>query len=166
MKEFSRLSATVVASLLVVALALPAVAADMTVGNFVQKLAREKKLDATDAQTAVDSLAAAGVRLPADLQLNGRLTEGDVARVSRSAGLNVTTARPSAYFDAARVDLFFNTFAYELGPGRGTDGLLADSGDQRSFDDRGGPPFDPFGKGKGKGGTKGKGKGPNFTPTD
>jgi len=164
MKKSSRLGATVVAFVLMVALALPAVAADMTVGSFVQKLAREKNLDATDAQTAVDSLAAAGVRVPADIQLNGRLTEGDVARVSRSAGFNVTTARPSAYFDAARVDLFFNTFAYELGPGRGTDNRSTDSADQRSDVGTGGPPFNPFGKGKGKGGTKGKG--PNFTPTD
>lgn len=166
MKKSGRLNATVVASLLVVVLALPAVAGDMTVGSFVQRLAQEKKLDATDARTAVHSLAAAGVRLPADLPLDGRLTEGDVVRVSRSAGLHVTTASPSAYFDAARVDLFFDTFAYDLGPGRGTDDRTTGSGDQRSFDDRSGPPFNPFGKGKGLGGTKGKGKGPNFTPTD
>jgi len=167
MKRSSRLIAGLFASMLVVTLALPAVADDITTGGFVQKLARQKQLDATDVQTAVDSLAAIGIRLPADLQLNRRLTEGDVTRISRAAGLNVTTARPSAVFDAARVDQFFNTFAYDLGPGNERS---TDSGDQGSHfgGDGNGPPFNPFGKGKGKGDAigQGKGKGLNFTPTE
>ncbi len=84
-----RLGALFVAALLVTA-AVPAFAAsDATVGEFVIKLAKARNLAATDARVAVDALRGIGVRVPADLNYSKRLTEGDVARLSRVFGLNV-----------------------------------------------------------------------------
>jgi hypothetical protein len=94
-------------------------AADMTVGQFVQDLARAKKLNATDPQVAVDSLTAAGVRLPAGLDLSATLTEGDVTKISRAAGLKVRATDPSATFSAEQAELFFGSFAGDLSTGSG-----------------------------------------------
>ena len=171
MRKSGRLSATVLASALVVALALPAVAGEVTVGKFVQRLAQEKNLNATDAQIAVESLAAVGIRLPADLKLNRRLTERDVARIAQASGVNVTTANPSAPFDDDQVERFMVTFSIELGPGLGGEGPGETHGDgdpgnedHGNAQDGGGPAFDPYAKGKG--GSKGKKKGHSVTPSE
>ena len=152
-----RLGALFVAALLVMA-AVPAFAAsDATVGEFVIKLAKSRNLAATDARIAVDSLRGVGVRVPADLNYSARLTEGDVTRLSRSFGLNVTTTTPDNSFTSVQVDAFFATFGEDLGA------RLADDRNTRS-NENSGPPFNPYAKGKG--GDKGMKKGHDFTPTE
>jgi hypothetical protein len=156
MKTISR----VVVIVAVLALALPTFAAsDITVGSFVQKLAQSKNLNATDARIAADSLRAVGVRVPTDLRLTAPLTEGDVARIARAAGLNVSTNRPEANFTGDQVNQFISTFGADL--------ALVGSGDSvsaQNHEDGNGPVFNPYSKGKG--GSKGKKKGHDFTPTE
>lgn len=138
--------------------AVPSQAADeVTIGRFVQELARIKQVDAADVQTAVGSLTGAGVRIPADIDFSGPLTEGDVARLSRLVGLELTTTRPDRLFGARRLDVFFEVFASELQP-RGS----SDESETRG-QPSGGPEFDPYGKGNG--GSKGKKKG-HRSPSD
>jgi len=146
----------------------PALAADVSVGAFVQELARARHLDAATPQGALDSLEAAGLRLPSNLDLGKRLTEQDVSEISRSVGLNLTTSRPGASFSSTQVDQFFESFSGELGVGSGTAGGGATAEENPGQgggpgNGDGGPPFDPFAKGKGK--NKGKGKS-SRTPTD
>jgi hypothetical protein len=152
-----RLGALFVAALLVMA-AVPAFAAsDATVGEFVIKLAKSRNLAATDARIAGDALRGVGVRIPTDLNYSARLTEGDVTRLSRSFGLNVTTTTPDNTFTSAQVDTFFATFSADINT------KLTDSSSTRSSEN-GGPPFNPYSKGKG--GSNGKKKGHDFTPTE
>ena len=165
MSKFKRLG------VLVVALALAAVpalaAASVSVGDFVQGLARAKNLGASDASAAVASLAGVGIRMPAGTDLGRPLTEADVASISRLAGVKVTTTRPDAPFDEQRLQRFFTTFANELGPKTGGETVSTRNGetpDGQSGDAPGnGPGFDPYSKGKG--GSKGKKKG-HRTPSD
>ena len=154
-----RLGALLVAVVLVTA-AVPALAAsDATVGEFVIKLAKSRNLAATDARVAVDALRGIGVRVPADLNYSKRLTEGDVARLSRTFGLNVTTATPDNSFTTDQVDRFFATFGVDIGANL-TDG----SRNETRASENSGPPFNPYSKGKG--GSNGKKKGHDFTPTE
>ncbi len=141
------------------ALAWPASASDeVTVGDFIQRLAQEKHLNSADARIAIESLGEAGIHLPPDLELSTRLTEGDVARISRALGLAVSTNRPGAGFSGQQVDKFFASLRVELT-------LAPDGGDLDSA--RGavsGTQFNPYTKGKG--GSKGKKRGHDFTPTE
>ena len=142
-----------VAALLVTAAVPTFAAGDATVGEFVIKLAKTRNLAATDAGVAGNALRGVGVRVPADLNYSKRLTEGDVALLSRSFGLNVTTATPDTLFTADQVDRFFATFDV---------GITLDEGNAtRARDDL---KFNPCSKGKG--GSKGKKKGHDFTPTE
>lgn len=151
-----RLGALLIA-LALVAAALPALAeSDATVGQFVIRLAKARNLGATDARVAVDSLRGVGVRLPADLDFSKPLTEGDVARLSRAFGVNVTTANPDNTFTNDQVDRFFGAFAVNLQQPVGND--------HTATSDNSGPPFNPYAKGKG--GSKGKKKGHDFTATE
>jgi len=127
------------AVVLLAAAVAPSLAADVTVGQFVQELARAKKLNATDGQIAAESLRTVGVHLPADLRLSNRLTEADVVRISRAAGLLVSTANPEAPFDDEQVDRFFVVFGSELAAPPGDDPIV------EPLD----PAFDPWTKGKG-----------------
>ena len=161
MKSLVRASATVAAALLVVALAAPAVAAEeVTVGQFVQRMASAKNLNSTDALIAADSLRAVGIRLPADLKMGARLTEADVVRISRVAGLRVTSSNPEKVFSSEQVDSFFFAFSSEIGLSSdpreriGTDTVRPYG---EGYGNGWGPPFDPFTKGKGQ--AKGKAKG-------
>ena len=160
MRNGKRFGAVAIALLMAAVLAAPVLAADMTVGRFVQDLARHKNLNASDAPTAVDSLLAVGIRLPAKLDLGRTLTEGDVVDIAQSAGLNVTTSNPSATFDTDKADRFFQSFGSEFVGGNTantTEGDYPHDGGEYGFPGNGnGPPFDPWTKGKGKG--KGKGK--------
>ena len=163
MTYIKRISAVVAVAALCVALTAPVVAAsDITVGNFVQRLAQSKGLAATDARIASDALRGVGVRIPGDLVYANALTEGDVARISRAAGINVRTSNPENLFNTEQVNLFFVSFGDDLGNAVGT--MSDDNPGQGSGpgNGNGGPPFDPFTKGKHG---KGKGKGV-FTPTD
>ena len=72
-------------------------------------------MNATDARIALDSLAAVGVRLPAGIDLNKRLTEADVTTISRLAGLRVSSSNPTDSFDSEEVERFFLAFGSELG---------------------------------------------------
>ena len=154
MRNVKRLGAIAVAVVIAVALAMPAVAKDATVGGFVTGLANAKGLNATSPQIAADSLANVGVRIPSGINFSKRLTEADVAQLSRLAGVNVTTTSPDRVFSDGQVSQFFQTFAGELGRGGKVGGEEADT---RKVD------FDPYSKGKG--GSKGKKKG-HRSPTD
>jgi len=126
-------------AVLLAAIGAPALAAEVSVGQFVQELARAKKLNATDARIAADSLAAVGVRLPAELKLSERLTEADVVQISRAAGLLVSTTNPAAPFDEDQMDQFFVVFGAELESTPPGDPIVEPHT----------PDFDPFSKGKG-----------------
>lgn len=147
----SRLMVTLALGLLVAA---PCAAEDYTVGQFVQRLASKKKVDASSPSVAAASLAAVGTPIPATIDLSKPLTEGDVVEISRSLGLRVTTSRPGTVFDRIRVDRFLGAFAVELGlDDRLTRDGEGEQGDQdEDFGDgMDGPDFDPFSKAKGKG---------------
>ena len=164
MRNLKRLGA--MALVVMLAAVLPALAKDATVGEFIMGLAKTKQVEATDIGSAVDSLARVGVRVPAGLNFSKSLTEADVSRISRLAGLNVTTTTPDQTFDSVQMDRFFVTFSGELGPGKGDDyqARNGETPDGSSGDAPGnGPPFDPYSKGKG--GSKGKKKG-HRSPTD
>jgi hypothetical protein len=140
--RIAKLSVLAVAVLLA-SVALPAFAAsnnDATVATFVQGMARSMNLNATDARIAADSLRAVGVRLPADLELNKRLTEADVVQISQAAGLPVNTSNPEAFFTGDQVDRFFDVFGSEL---TSVGNENADQTPRVAW-------FDPFYKGKGK----------------
>lgn len=155
-----RIGALFVAALLVTA-AVPAIAtSDATVGEFVIKLAKSRNLAATDARVAGDALRGVGVRVPADLNYSKRLTEGDVALLARSFGLNVTTTNPDNSFTSDQVDRFFATFGTDIGSTFDKGGSV----NMPRASENSGPPFNPYAKGKG--GDKGKKKGHDFTPTE
>ena len=175
MRKVNRLAAVAVALILLAAVAAPALAGESDVAGFIQQLARSKNLNATDPAIALDSLRAVGVRLDPDMELQKKLTESDVARISRAAGLLVTTSNPDAYFDENKVDRFFQAFSVELGQNEGSafsttacDSTIENcdnpgQGEGPGTGNGNGPGFDPFGKGRGN--TKGKAK-QSRTPTD
>ncbi len=174
MRNSMRLGTVAIAVVLAVAVAVPAVASEITVGQFVQQLARAKNLNATDAKIAADSLAATGVKLPAGLNYGSVLTEGDVTSIARSAGLNVRTTNPDAVFDSTKADRFFSSFDGELrAESKGSSSLRmrrtkdhnqGNGGDEVDHcADR--PGNNGNGKGCGFGRGKGKGKG-DITPSE
>ena len=137
---------------------VPVEAGEMTVGQFVQQLARAKNLNATDANVASDALAGVGIVLPSSLSYSNVLTEGDVASIARVAGLNVRTANPTAIFGSEKASRFFSSFSSELRTGNKT--YRERKFRKKGKDEDGGEGEDP-GSGKGKG----KGKG-DRTPTE
>ena len=147
------------AFLLAMALIQPSLAgpSDVSVGDFVKRLAQAKNLESTDAEVAVDSLHHAGIALPTDLELSRDLTEGDVARISRALGLAVTTNRPEAGFSGEQVDKFFASFQVEMALTQPGSGLGAAERSPTG-------PFNPYTKGKG--GLKGKKRGHACTPSE
>jgi len=128
----------------------------------VQRLAMAKGLAGTDVGVASNALRGIGIRLPGDLDFRSPLTEGDVALISRAAGLTVRTSNPENSFTSQQTDTFFVSFRDELNDENGM--RSHDNPGQGSGPGNGqsGPPFDPFTKGKHG---KGKGKGV-FTPTE
>ena len=173
MKNLKRFGAVAIALVMALAIAAPASAnSDITVGEFIQQLARAKNVNASSSRAAADSLAAIGVFVPTNLAHGKILTEGDVSVIARSAGLNVRSANPSAPFDSAKTGRFFGSFGRELkqdttgGKDQNTDGSKCgwwqNSGGSENEDEApGGEDEGPSGKGKGKG----KGKN-DMTPTD
>ena len=161
MTIIKRVGAIATVAALCLTLAMPVVAADdITVGQFVKRLAHSKGLVATDARVADGALRGVGVRLPRELDFSRTLTEGDVAIIARAAGLNVRTSNPDSTFDATAVDVFFVNFGSELGGEVASDTNPGDGSGPGNGN--GGPPFDPFTKGKHG---KGKGKGA-VSPTE
>ena len=166
MKNLKRFGAVAIALVMALAVAVPASASnEITVGEFIQQLARAKNLNASNARVAADSLAAVGVFVPSSLAHGKTLTESDVSSIARSAGLNVRSANPEASFDALKTERFFSSFGRELKADRGGQpgqdtkwgSWWADGkGDEGTTEDEG-----PEGSGKGKG----KGKN-DMTPSD
>jgi hypothetical protein len=125
---------------LVLVAAMPVYAdTDVTVGRFIQELARVKNLNATDVRIAVDSLRSVGVRMPEGIKLDQKLTEGDVVEISRAVGLRVSTNNPDSLFTEDQVNSYFKAFSVELGVIGGDDDQ---EGNTRV------PSFDPHSKGK------------------
>jgi hypothetical protein len=129
-------------------LLVPAMAADYTTGDFVKRIAAEKKLAASTANAAVNALQQAGYRLPA-LDLDSSLTEGDVVGISNALGIRVTTSQPGAPFGEAQADGYFAAFSTELGVNIDP---TSDSDDVFGTDKLGnnGNGANPLDKGKGK----------------
>ena len=149
MRNLIRFGAMTVAVLMVAAVVAPTLASsEVTVGRFVQELARHKNLNATDVQIAVDSLRSVGIRLPEGMRLNARLTEGDVVSISRAAGLRVTTSNPNAPFNGEQVQSFMFALSNELADDGATVDTVRPYGEGNGAG--WGPQFDPFSKGKGK----------------
>ncbi len=126
------------ALIVVVGLLAPAMAADsVTVKDFVVRIADAKELPADSCDGATGSLRQAGFNLPV-LDCNSPLTEGDVARISSSIGIRVTTSQPDAAFSSSSMDAFFGAFDDDLSGATGTDTHKEGHG------------TDPLEKGKGK----------------
>ena len=127
MKNACRIAVVAATLLSIVVVASPALAAgssDVTVGQFLQEIAKVNNLSAISGGHAAAALREAGVNLP-HLELNGLLTEGDVAAISKAMGLNVTTSTPQARFDNGQMNQFMSSFSGNLdvgGPGGGLPG--------------------------------------------
>lgn len=102
-----------VAVLVVGVMAAPAFAASVTVGDFVKNVAGAMRLPASDATTAEAALRAAGYSLPR-LDRSAVLTEGAVAAIASSVGLNVASSNPAASFSQAQVDRFMTSMGSNL----------------------------------------------------
>lgn len=141
MKIWSKLGLGVAAA--VVISAMPAMAADYTVGQFLVEVAKVRNIAAVDPASAERGLRQAGVSLPA-LDLNRTLTEGTVAAIATAVGVPVSTSRPDAPFGEGQVDSFISTF----GPSMNSSGAQTDAAGGND----GPPKEDPQpGKGKSKG---------------
>lgn len=114
MKMWNKLGLGVAAA--VVASAMPAMAADYTVGQFLVEVAKAKNIVAVDAASAERGLRQAGVSLPA-LNLNQSLTEGTVASIATAVGVPVSTSRPDTPFNQGQVESFITTFGPSMGTG-------------------------------------------------
>lgn len=114
MKMWNKLGLGVAAA--VVASAMPAMAADYTVGQFLVEVAKAKNIVAVDAASAERGLRQAGVSLPA-LNLNQSLTEGAVASIATAVGVPVSTSRPDTPFNQGQVESFITTFGPSMGTG-------------------------------------------------
>lgn len=98
-----------------------ALAAEVTVGDFVYQIAKARNIAAVDSVSAERGLRAAGVNLPR-LDLGKALTEGDVVNIATSVGVPVSTQRPSSPFSQTQVDSFMLTFAVDLNGNGGKPG--------------------------------------------
>ena len=117
---------------------VPAMAADsVTVKDFVVRIAEAKELPSDSCDGATSSLRRAGFNLPV-VDCSSPLTEGDVARISGSIGIRVTTSQPDAAFSTNQMDAFFGAFNDDLSGATGTDTHKPGHG------------TDPLEKGKGK----------------
>ena len=109
-----------IAVLAVAAVAAPAFAGNVTVGRFYTEIAKAKQMTAVDASSAEAGLRAAGFRLP-DLALGKNLTEGDIASISNSLGLAVTTSRPTELVSDSQMNQFISSFSSQLSVSKGGD---------------------------------------------
>lgn len=156
MTSIKRVGTITAVAALCLAFVTPASAAsDITVGDFVQRLALAKGLAGNDVRVANDALRGIGIMLPVELNFRKALTEGDVAAISRAAGLTVRTSNPGNEFSSQQTDTFFVSFRDDLA-GDGMRSHDNPGGGSGPGNGNGGPAFDPFTKGKHG---KGKGKG-------
>jgi len=138
-----------IAVLAVAAVAAPAFAGNVTVGRFYTEIAKAKQMTAVDASSAEAGLRAAGFRLP-DLALGKNLTEGDVASISSSLGLAVSTSRPTELVSDSQMNQFISSFSSQLSVGKGADKLNP----YQTLSTGGDPGNSGNGKGKKKGHNK------------
>lgn len=137
MRKLQQLGALALAALLIVSSApLLTAADDVSVGQFVQRIAAAKNLEATDSFVAADSLSRAGVQLPAGIVFSNSLREADVVVIARSLGINVRSGDPDATFGDSQVDRFFLSFSRELtAAGTEEDNSASSTPDYDLFDD-------------------------------
>lgn len=103
-----------VAVLVVGVMAAPTFAASgVTVGDFVKNVATAMRLPAADATTAEAALRSAGYSLPR-LDRSATLTQGAVAAIASSVGLNVASSNPAAAFSQSQVDRFMTSMSSNL----------------------------------------------------
>ncbi len=126
MKRVNRLG--MIAVLAVGTVMAPAFAANVTVGRFYTELANAKHLVSVDAASAEANLRSAGYSLP-QLALDKSLTEGDMAAISNSVGVTVTTQRPSQLISESQMSTFMSSFGSQLSAPsvRGTTPFQTDS---------------------------------------
>ncbi len=137
MRKLQQMGAVALAALLV-ATTVPALTAadDITVGQFVQRIAQTKDLQADDAFVAAESLARVGVQLPASVVFSNKLREGDVVAIARSMGINVRSGDPDATFGESQVDRFFLSFSREItAVGSDDEATASSTPDYDLFDD-------------------------------
>ena len=137
-KHVGILAAAVV---ILAAFAPAALAENVTVGDFLARIASAKELSAADGASAERSLRSAGYNIPS-LDLNAALTEGMVVQISNSFGVNVRTSNPTGPFSLVQVNSYMNAFGSTFGakPGEKPDPVA--KGDK--------PKTDPLTKGNGK----------------
>jgi len=134
----TRIIGLAAAGIAALGLSVPTLAAgDVTVKDFVVRIAQAKQLPATSCDGALSSLREAGYNLPV-LNCESVLTEGDVAKISESIGIRVTTSQPTAVFGEAQVDAYFTAFSRQVSGDPDASGAGTDEGS------------DPLTKGKGK----------------
>lgn len=107
-------------TILLLAICTTVVAGDgnLTVGDFLVRIAQEGRLDVSGPAEARKVLNEQGWALPR-LDLGARLTEGDVVSIARSAGLNVVSSDPDRPFGATGVQAFLSAFGSSLDPADG-----------------------------------------------
>ena len=115
MRKLRQVGAVAIALMLVVTTVPSLTAADsLSVGQFVQQIAQSKGVDSSDVFAAENALARVGVRLPADLDYNAQLTEGDVSAIARTLGINVRSGNPDASFSSEQASRFLASFQEEI----------------------------------------------------
>jgi hypothetical protein len=112
MRRLIRIALVALAALAVL-IPAHAAAGNVTVGDFLTKLAHTMNLPASDGATAAASLKAAGVNLPA-LDLKAPLNEGTVARIAGSMGMKVSTSNPQRAFGQNQMNAFTTSFSSEI----------------------------------------------------
>jgi hypothetical protein len=130
----------------------PAFAGDVTVGHFYTEIAQAKRLVSSDSASAEANLRGAGFNLP-ELALEKSLTEGDMASISSTLGLAVTTERPSQLISESQMNTFMASFGSQIGAPKSKAGA---GSFQTEGDGTGGT--DPGNSGNGKGQKKGHNK--------
>ena len=96
------------------AAAVPAFAANVTVGRFYSELAQAKRIVAVDGPSAEAGLRIAGFNLP-KLDLNKSLTEGEMTAISKALGVAVTTERPAQFVSEAQLGTYMSSFGDQIG---------------------------------------------------
>jgi hypothetical protein len=135
------------------AVAAPAFAGSVTVGRFYIEIAKAKHMGAVDATSAEANLRSAGFNLPS-ISLDKSLTEFDVASISRTLGLSVTTTHPEAAISEGQMGQFITSFGSQLGSNGGIV-ISPGTGGGPTTSSTGG---DPGNSGNGKGLKKGHNK--------
>lgn len=146
----SRKCSLCITLMIAVALAFPAVAseAQVTVGDFLMRVAAARDLPAADASQALRSLRASGVGVPA-LDLAAPLTQGAVVRLSGAIGLALRSSSPHSKFSSEQVDRYFVTFSDVVGDGDITPSESG-NGEPGPYPRPNENAADPLTKGKGK----------------